>query len=236
MKRQDRRTDDMRLIHIDAGVPSFAEGACLFTQGHTRVLCLATVEKKLPAWKEQVGGGWITAEYAMLPRSNRQRTPREAVVGKQSGRTMEIARLIGRSLRACVDLSQLNGLTITVDCDVLQADGGTRCASISGAYVALRKALEKAVELGLLSSLPAMKQVAAVSVGKSGEDFLLDLDYLEDSGADVDLNLVMLYPDQLVEVQGTSEGATFTQEELSQMVRLAAGGVTQIFEKQREAL
>ncbi len=236
MVRSDRKNNELRPVSVEKDFNAFAEGSCLYRQGETVVLCTATIEEAVPAWKAEEGSGWITAEYAMLPRANRRRTPREAKQGKQTGRTMEIQRLIGRSLRAAVDLYEIPGLTITLDCDVLQADGGTRCASITAAYIALTCALEKAVEAGQLEKLPNIQQVAAISIGKMEEGLLLDLDYKEDSSADVDLNLVMLYPDQIVEIQGTSEGQTFNQEELCQMVQLGQEGLNTLFALQKEVL
>lgn len=236
MERSNRKKDELREVSVDVDFNAFAEGSCLFRQGKTMVLCTATVERAVPAWKSEADGGWITAEYAMLPRANRSRSAREAKQGKQSGRTMEIQRLIGRALRAAVDLRQLPGLTVTLDCDVLQADGGTRCASITAAYIAFVRAMEKAVKLGYLDTFPEIHQVAAVSVGKKEGTLLLDLDYMEDSSADVDLNLVMMYPNQIVEIQGTSEGQTFDQEELGRMVQLGQKGLQELFVFQKDVL
>jgi ribonuclease PH len=226
-----RRADQLRPFEI---VPDFLEqphGAVLFTQGKTRVLCTATIEEGVPRWLAGRGRGWMTAEYSLLPASTGERTQREASAGRQKGRTVEIQRLIGRALRAVTDLSALGERTLWLDCDVLQADGGTRCASISGAYVAAARALER---FGLGRVLT--DSVAAVSVGIAEGEVLLDLDYSEDSAAEVDMNVVMTGSGELVEVQATAERGVFDRETLDEMLDLAARGSERITEAQREAV
>ena len=232
MSRLDgRRADQLRPLEI---VPDFLEqphGAVLFMQGKTRVLCTATVEEGVPRWMKGRGAGWMTAEYSLLPASTGERTQREASAGRQKGRTVEIQRLIGRALRAVTDLSALGERTLWLDCDVIQADGGTRCASISGAYVAAARALER---FGLSRVLT--DSVAAVSVGIAEGDVLLDLDYSEDSAAEVDMNVVMTGSGELVEVQATAERGVFDRKALDEMLDLAARGSERITEAQREAV
>ena len=232
MSRSDgRRPDRLRPIEI---VPDFLEqphGSALYVQGKTRVLCTASVEESVPRWMSGRGNGWITAEYSLLPASTGQRTPREASTGRQKGRTVEIQRLIGRAVRAVTDFRALGERTLWLDCDVLQADGGTRCAAISGAYVAARRALDR---FGLSKAMP--DSVAAVSLGIVGGEILLDLDYSEDSTADVDLNVVMTGDGRLVEVQATAEQVPFSLDELDEMLELAADGIEQIAAAQREAV
>jgi len=226
-----RRADQLRPLEI---VPDFLEqphGAVLFMQGKTRVLCTATIEEGVPRWLAGRGRGWMTAEYSLLPASTGERTQREASAGRQKGRTVEIQRLIGRALRAVTDLSALGERTLWLDCDVLQADGGTRCASISGAYVAAARALER---FGLSRVLT--DSVAAVSVGIAEGDVLLDLDYSEDSAAEVDMNVVMTGSGELVEVQATAERGVFDRKALDEMLDLAARGSERITEAQREAV
>jgi len=226
-----RRADQLRPLEI---VPDFLEqphGAVLFMQGKTRVLCTATIEEGVPRWLAGRGRGWMTAEYSLLPASTGERTQREASAGRQKGRTVEIQRLIGRALRAVTDLSALGERTLWLDCDVIQADGGTRCASISGAYVAAARALER---FGLSRVLT--DSVAAVSVGIAEGDVLLDLDYSEDSAAEVDMNVVMTGSGELVEVQATAERGVFDRKALDEMLDLAARGSERITEAQREAV
>ena len=231
-RRQDGRAPtQLRPVKIVADYLKFAEGSALIRVGETRVLCAATLEDRVPPFLRGKGTGWVTAEYSMLPRAGTERTPREASTGRIGGRTHEIQRLIGRSLRGVVDLSRLGERTITVDCDVLQADGGTRTASITGAYVALARALNRFGMGHLLTG-----QVAAVSVGIGGGTLLLDLDYAEDSSAGVDFNVVMLDDGRFVEVQGTAEQTPFSGEQMAEMVSLAAGGIRQLYELQREAI
>ncbi len=213
-----------------------AEGSVLVSMGDTRVLCTASVLDKLPPHKKGSGEGWVTAEYGMLPRSTHTRTDREAARGKQSGRTQEIQRLIGRSLRAVVDLKKLGERTLHIDCDVLQADGGTRCASICGAYVAVADAIAGLLKDGTLAETPLTDSIAAVSVGVWQGQPVLDLDYVEDSGCDTDMNVVMTGSGGIVEVQGTAEGAPFTRATLEALLDLASAGVAEITAAQRKAL
>ncbi|HEY7019080.1 MAG TPA: ribonuclease PH [Gaiellaceae bacterium] len=232
MSRADgRRHDQLRPVEI---VPDFLEqphGAVLYTQGKTRVLCTASVEESVPRWMSGRGVGWITAEYSLLPGSTGQRSQREASAGKQKGRTVEIQRLIGRAVRAVTDFQALGERTLWLDCDVLQADGGTRCASISGAYVAARRALDR---FGLSKAMP--ESVAAVSLGIVDGELLLDLDYVEDSGAEVDLNVVMTGSGRLVEVQATAERAPFDRDGLNELLDLGAQGIAEIRAAQEAAL
>jgi len=234
MRPSGRAPDEMRAISIETGFTKHAEGSCLISFGDTRVLCTASIEERGPAWKKD--GGWVTAEYGMLPRATHTRGRREAAQGKQSGRTQEIQRLIGRSLRACVDLDALGAQTITLDCDVLQADGGTRCASITGAYVALVDAVAAARKNGKLKRNPILGQIAAVSVGVYRGAPVLDLDYREDSDCECDMNVVMNEAGHFIEVQGTAEGHAFRREELDRLLDLASGGIAQLVAIQREAL
>lgn len=235
MRPSGRTPDQMRSITMEPGFTRHAEGSCLVSFGDTRVLCTASVEERVPPFLRGKGEGWITAEYGMLPRATHTRGSREAAKGKQSGRTQEIQRLIGRSLRAVVDLKALGERQITLDCDVIQADGGTRTASISGAWVALRIAIDKLSASGSLSADPITGQVAAISCGICEGTPVLDLDYVEDSGAEADANFVLTGDGKLAEVQATAEGATFDEEELLRLLRLARIGCGQIFEAQRKA-
>ena len=231
-----RAADELRPVSIEKDFTRYAEGSVLISCGQTRVLCNASVEARVPRWLRNKGSGWVTAEYGMLPRSTHSRMGREAARGKQGGRTLEIQRLIGRSLRAVVDLEALGERTITVDCDVIQADGGTRTASITGAYVALALATRSLMQSGRLDSDPLHGQVAAVSVGIGTEGPVLDLDYAEDSTADTDLNVVMNDGGGFIEVQGTAEGHAFRREELDQMLNLATAGIEELLAAQRQAL
>jgi len=231
-RRQDGRAPtQLRPVKIVADYLKFAEGSVLIRVGETRVICAVTIEDRVPGWLRGKGGGWVTAEYSMLPRAGAERSQREASAGRIGGRTHEIQRLIGRALRGVVDLSRLGERTITLDCDVIQADGGTRTASITGAYVALARALTKYGMAHLITG-----QVAAVSVGMAGGATLLDLDYAEDSTADVDFNVVMTSDERFVEVQGTAEHRAFDRAQMNQMVDLAAAGIRQLFEIQRKAI
>ena len=226
----------MRAVNI---VPDFiktAEGSVLIEVGNTRVICTASVDETVPAFLRNSGRGWITAEYGMLPRSTLTRSPREAARGRVGGRTHEIQRLIGRSLRAVTDMEELGERSVLIDCDVIQADGGTRTASITGAFVALGLALEKLVEAGTLKSLPLKDFVAAVSVGIVDDTPLLDLSYEEDSGADVDMNIVMTSTNKFVELQATAEHQVFDDEQLQAMIRLARQGLHSLLEKQKALL
>nr|MBV6630419.1 ribonuclease PH [Oceanococcus sp. HetDA_MAG_MS8] len=237
MLRHDHRSaDTLRDISIEAGVSRHAEGSALIRAGHTQVMCTASVETRVPPWLRNTGKGWVTAEYGMLPRSTGERMGREAARGKQGGRTLEIQRLIGRSLRAAVNLEALGEVSITVDCDVIQADGGTRCAAITGGYVALAQALDHVHKTQKLKRHPLFGQVAAVSVGIVNGDAVLDLDYVEDSAAETDCNVVMNEAGGLIEVQGTAEGHPFLRSELDRMLDLAEGGIRQLHEIQKQVL
>ena len=230
-----RARDELRTVEIIPGINKFAEGSCLIRCGNTHVLCCASVEDKTPPHVPE-GEGWVTAEYSMLPRANRERSKRDIAKLKLSPRSAEIQRLVGRSLRACVDMAKLGEHTITIDCDVLQGDGGTRTASVTGGYVALALAVRKLMEDGTITEDPLVGQVAAVSAGIVGEELLLDLCYEEDSSAQVDLNCVMTDTGALVELQGTGEGRAFTLEEQRSLVDLCAKGIGELLEKQRAAL
>ena len=229
--REGRRSDELRPLEIEVDYLEQPLGAVLYAQGKTRVLCTASLDEKIPRWLRDSGRGWLTAEYSLLPASTGERTQREASAGKQKGRTVEIQRLIGRALRAVTDLEALGERTLWLDCDVLQADGGTRCAAISGAYVAAARALDRA---GLGRVL--RDSVAAISLGIVEGELLLDLDYEEDSSAEVDLNVVMTGEGRLVEVQATAERAPFGREQLDTLLDLAAAGIAQIGEAQEAAL
>lgn len=236
MSRLDGRTNNqLREVEILTGINKFAEGSCLIRCGNTHVLCCASVEEGAPRHVPE-GTGWVTAEYSMLPRANRERSRRDISKLKLSPRSAEIQRLVGRSLRACVDMEKLGDRTITVDCDVLQGDGGTRTASVTGGYVALALAVNKLMKAGALTENPLMGQVAAVSAGIVNEELLLDLCYEEDSSAQVDLNCVMTDKGELVELQGTGEGRAFTIEEQQGLVKLCAEGIKSLMELQKQAL
>ena len=236
MRPSGRRADEMRALRFVPDFTRHAEGSVLAEFGDTRVLCTASVEDRVPPWLRGKGAGWVTGEYGMLPRSTHTRSGREAARGKQGGRTQEIQRLIGRSLRAATDLEALGERMVTLDCDVLQADGGTRTAAISGAYVALKLALTRLVAGGALRRNPLHGQVAAVSVGIFAGEPVLDLDYAEDSQAETDMNVVMNEAGRFIEVQGTAEGHAFTREELDALLGLAGDGVRAIMAAQDEAL
>lgn len=236
MRPSGRAPDEMRAISIQTGFTKHAEGSVLVSFGDTRVLCTASVEDRLPPWLRGKGEGWVTAEYSMLPRATHTRGQREAAKGKQSGRTQEIQRLIGRSLRAVVDLKKLGEFQITLDCDVLQADGGTRTAAISGAWVALRVAVNKLMAEGRVKEDPIVGRVAAVSCGICDGTPVLDLDYVEDSSADADANFVLIEGGQIAEVQATAEGATYDEEGLLRLLRLARMGCDRIFAVQADAV
>ncbi len=236
LRPSGRTADQLREISIQRRYTRHAEGSVLISCGDTRVLCTASVEEKVPGFLRGKGEGWITAEYGMLPRATAERTQREAARGGQGGRTMEIQRLIGRSLRACVDRSVLGERTITLDCDVLQADGGTRCAAITGAYVALVDAISGLKARNLIKRDPIFGAVAAVSVGIYRGMPVLDLDYAEDSGCDTDMNVVMNDGGGFIELQGTAEGHAFRREELDALLALAQKGVTELCALQRAAL
>ncbi|MDR3419021.1 MAG: ribonuclease PH [Nevskia sp.] len=231
-----RAPDQLRPVTIQRRYTRHAEGSVLVSFGDTRVLCTASVEERAPAWKKEQGGGWLTAEYGMLPRATHTRGKREAAQGKQSGRTQEIQRLIGRALRSVLDLAALGNYTITIDCDVLQADGGTRTAAITGGYVAMADAIEAMRKRGQIRTNPMHGQVAAVSVGIYRGMPVLDLDYAEDSDCETDMNVVMNEAGQFVEVQGTAEGHAFRRDELDTMLNLASRGIAELATAQREAL
>ncbi len=234
--RTGRGADELRPLRITPGVAKFAAGSARIELGDTHVLCTASVSEGVPAWLRGSGRGWLTAEYSMLPGATPTRTPREAVRGRQSGRTMEIQRLIGRSLRSVVDMGVLGERTVAVDCDVLQADGGTRTASVSGAYVAVHQALLGVQQLHGLAQLPLFDSIAAVSVGLADGRLLLDLDYEEDAAADVDMNVVVTGDGRLVEVQATAEGEPFARATLEEMLGLAAAGAATIAAAQAAAV
>jgi ribonuclease PH len=231
-----RRADELRPVNFQRGFTRHAEGSVLVEFGFTRVLCTASIEDGVPGFLRGRGQGWITAEYGMLPRATHTRSSREAARGKQTGRTQEIQRLIGRSLRAVVDLQALGERTVTLDCDVLQADGGTRTAAITGAYVALQDAVAGLMARGVMSASPLHGQVAAVSVGICAGTPVLDLDYVEDSHAETDMNVVMRDGGAFVEVQGTAEGHAFRRDELDRLLDLAAGGIAELHRLQAAAL
>ena len=231
-----REPGSLRPVEILPGAVPYAEGSAMVAFGRTRVLCAATVEDRVPPWLRGAGSGWITAEYAMLPRATHERTPRESAKGRIKGRTHEIQRLIGRSLRAVVDLTELAEQSIIVDCDVVQADGGTRTASITGAWVALSGALDALVRRGDLPRRPTLDPLAAVSVGIVDGRPCLDLDYTEDAGAETDMNVVMASDDRFVEVQGTAEGVPFRRDELDRLLDLAAEGCRTLFTHQADAI
>ena len=236
MRPSERQSDQLRPIRLTRNFTRHAEGSVLIEMGETRVLCTASVEESLPPFLRGKGQGWVTAEYGMLPRSTHTRSAREAAKGKQTGRTQEIQRLIGRSLRAVTDLKALGERQITLDCDVLQADGGTRCASITGAWIALYEACDKLVQAGKLPANPVKDHVAAISVGIFEGSPVLDLDYPEDSNCDTDMNVIMTGQGGIVEVQGTAEGEPFTREQMNVLMDLATMGIRQLVAAQESAL
>jgi ribonuclease PH len=236
MRPSGRAADALRAVSIEPGFARHAEGSCLIRMGGTEVLCAASVEGRVPPFLRNSGQGWVTAEYGMLPRATHTRGDREAARGKQSGRTQEIQRLIGRSLRAVVDRAALGEMTITLDCDVLNADGGTRCASITGAWVALSLALRHLRRMNVLKAEPLVGQVAAVSCGLVTGEAVLDLDYEEDSSAEADANFVLTDAGGIVEIQGTAERAPFTEAQFAALMGLARAGTAQLFAAQRAAL
>jgi len=236
MRPSERRPDELRTVTIETGVSRYAEGSCLICSGNTKVLVTASLEESLPGWLRGKGQGWVTAEYGMLPRATHTRGRREASAGKQSGRTQEIQRLIGRSLRAVVDLKRLGERQISLDCDVIQADGGTRTASITGAWVALRLACDYLLKEGVLKADPILDQVAAVSCGIHQDTPVLDLDYEEDSSAEADANFVLTGSGSIVEIQATGEKRGFSRAEFDALFGLAEGGIATLFEIQAQAV
>ena len=236
MRPSGRAPDAMRPITLDPGVAKYAEGSCLAKFGDTQVLCTASVEDRVPPFLRNTGKGWVTAEYGMLPRSTVTRTDREATRGRQSGRTQEIQRLIGRSLRAVIDLTRLGERQIRIDCDVLQADGGTRTAAVTGSYVALHQACQRLVSAGLLTGLPLRDSVAAISCGVVAGSPVLDLDYAEDSQAETDANFVLTGAGGIVEIQATAEGAPFDEALFAEMMQLARAGIAELTRRQRTTL
>lgn len=236
MRPSERAPDQLRAVTLETGVNRYAEGSCLVSFGHTKVLVTATVEENVPGWMRNKGAGWVTAEYGMLPRATHTRGRREAAAGKQTGRTQEIQRLIGRSLRAVVDMKALGERQISLDCDVIQADGGTRTAAITGAWVALRLAVNYLLEEGVLKADPILGQVAAVSCGVFKDTPVLDLDYEEDSSAEADSNFVLTNAGDIVEIQATGEKRGFTRAEFESLYSLADKGITELFALQRAAI
>lgn len=236
MRSYQRQNNDLRPIEFLRNYTKHAEGSVLIKCGDTHVLCSASIEESVPSFLKGKGQGWVTSEYGMLPRSTSSRMPREAAKGKQSGRTQEIQRLIGRSLRAIIDLKKLGERTIHIDCDVIQADGGTRTASISGAYVALYDAIQTLIKSKKIMSSPLIDSIAAISVGIKGGEVLLDLDYVEDSSCDTDMNIVMTGEGKFVEIQGTAEGVAFSRKEMDSLIDIAALGIQDITQKQNEAI
>jgi len=236
MRPSGRAADALRSLSIEPGFARHAEGSCLIRMGGTEVLCAASVEGKVPPFLRGTGQGWVTAEYGMLPRATHTRGDREAARGKQSGRTQEIQRLIGRALRAVTDRTAMGEISVTLDCDVLNADGGTRCAAITGAYVALTLAFRHLVKMRVLGAVPLTGQVAAVSCGLVEGQAVLDLDYQEDSGAEADANFVLTEGGGIVEIQGTAERAPFSDAQFADLMRLARLGTAQLFTAQRAVL
>ena len=233
MRPSGRKLDELRNVSIETNITMHAEGSCIIKMGDTHIICTATIEDRVPPFIKGSGLGWVTAEYGMLPRSTGSRMRREAASGKQGGRTVEIQRLIGRSLRAGVDRLALGERQITIDCDVIQADGGTRCASITGGWLALRLAIDKLLDTGTISADPLISPVAAVSCGIYAGQPILDLDYSEDSEAGVDGNFIMLESGNMIETQISAEGATYTRDELNSLINLAEKGASELFDIQK---
>ncbi len=236
MRPSNRQNNQMRDVKIETNVSLHAEGSVLISFGNTKVLCTASVENKVPRWLNGQGKGWVTAEYGMLPRSTHSRIDREASKGKQSGRTQEIQRLIGRSLRAVTKLEALNGYTVWLDCDVIQADGGTRTAAITGAFVALQIACQKLVDAGKLKEMPFLENVAAISCGITDQGPVMDLDYIEDSSAIADANFVLTESGKMIEIQATAEEHPVTADEFNALLSLGQEGVQQLIKLQKEAI
>ena len=236
MRSYKRGNTDIRPLNIEANIIKNADGSCIVEIGETKVICTASIDDRTPPWLRGSGKGWLTAEYGMLPRSTNERMSREAKSGKQSGRTQEIQRLIGRSLRACLDLNQMNEKQILIDCDVIQADGGTRTASITGGWVALNLCIQKMMRIGLIKKNPLQSQIAAISCGILDNEVIIDLDYDEDSSADVDANLVFTNNFNLIEIQSSAEQKVFSTEELMKMISMAKDVSSQIFKIQKDAI
>lgn len=236
MRPSKRDAQDIRPVSLERGVSKYAEGSCLIRCGDTHVLCTASIAERVPPWMRGLGRGWVTAEYGMLPRATSERTRREATAGRQSGRTLEIQRLIGRSLRAAIDLDKLGEVQITVDCDVLQADGGTRTASITGAWVALHDCVQWMKARNMVTQDPIKGHVAAISCGLYRDMAVCDLDYAEDSEAQADANFVMTGKGELIEVQGTAEGAPFSEAAFIELLSLARGGISRLVDLQKTAV
>lgn len=236
MRSYKRGNTDIRPLNIETNIIKNADGSCIVEIGETKVICTASIDDRTPPWLRGSGKGWLTAEYGMLPRSTNERMSREAKSGKQSGRTQEIQRLIGRSLRASLDLNQMNEKQILIDCDVIQADGGTRTASITGGWVALNLCIQKMMRIGLIKRNPLQSQIAAISCGILDNEVIIDLDYDEDSSADVDANLVFTNNFNLIEIQSSAEQKVFTTEELMKMISLAKDVSNQIFKIQKDAI
>ncbi len=236
MRNDGRRLDEMRKVKIKRNVLKFAEGSCMIEMGNTKVICSASVEDKVPPFLRNTGSGWITAEYGMLPRSCKSRIDREASRGKQSGRTQEIQRLIGRSMRSIAELKKLGERTIWIDCDVIQGDGGTRTASITGSFIALVDALRKLKNEKIINSIPLTDYVAAISVGIVNNEKCMDLNYEEDSGAEVDMNIIMTGSGKMVEVQGTAEKKPFSEKDLNDLIGLAKGGIEDLISIQKKLI
>ena len=236
MRLSQRKNNELRSIKIIRNYTKHAEGSVLIKCGDTHVICTASIEEKIPSFLKGKNQGWVTAEYGMLPRSTSTRMTREASRGKQSGRTQEIQRLIGRSLRSIIDLEMLGERTIQIDCDVIQADGGTRTASITGAYVALYDAIQNLITKGLIKNSPIVDSIAAISLGIKDSNIFLDLDYMEDSNCDTDMNIVMTGAGKFVEIQGTAEGEAFTRDEMNNLIDMAEHGIKQLTEIQNSLL
>lgn len=236
IREDGRKVDNIRKVEVVRNYTMHAEGSVLIAFGNTKVICTASVSDKVPPFLRNTGKGWITAEYSMLPRATEERNQRESAKGKLTGRTMEIQRLIGRALRACIDLDKIGERTITIDCDVIQADGGTRTASITGGYIALHMAIERMVREGVLTENPLKSKIAAISVGIVGGTPMLDLKYSEDSAAEVDMNVIMTDKGEYVEVQGTGEEATYSRAQLNILLDLAEKGINELFEIQEKTL
>lgn len=236
MRPDGRKWDELRPVNITRGIMKYAEGSALIETGETKVLCTATLEDRVPPFLKDTGKGWVTAEYSMLPRATRDRVTRDSVRGRIGGRSHEIQRIIGRALRSVVSLEKLGERALTIDCDVIQADGGTRTASITGAFVALSDAVFNLISTGVLEENPVVDFIAAVSVGIVGGSLGLDLDYEEDSTAEVDMNVAMTGSGMLVEVQGTAEGKPFSKGQLTELIALAEKGITELIDKQKEVL